>query len=832
MMEGQVIRPGTHQPEPEKLATPPRRVRLARPGARRRVAVVALAVTLVVAIAAAAVLNSVGYGQRASSTPSAVASSGLSVALPSVDFEVGGWGWRRVGEPAPAMVVRVANGYLGQCVSGGLPKVCTSRDAVTWSLQADPSIFVLDGDAAFGGWSVAHGSSGWVAVGTVDPGVWRSADGVHWTAVELDVPDLLPGRVEAVDGGFALTEETFQSGKSVTRLLTSSDGSAWTVHQLPAQYSNPRPAGAIGLTATDWADAVDNRPVVAFSRDGSSWQKLTMPVGVMSLTSTHRLPDGGYFGLSAVGFIGASTQFLTSTDGVTWQASTALGLEVGSLAAAGGRFLAVSRIPDSDTRAFSESTGGATWRQVAALDGDPLSGTAVGTVGDMAGLFDGSRLLAVGAPIRSGGTGPSATPPAFVSPAPSSMSAVVGGWRWHRLNIKPDGPVVRLPSGYLAHCRDSMCTSPDGWTWQYGADHSIFSLDSNDAFTPEQYVRGSNGRYVVTDGASAWYSTDGVHFKRSGAPPATFGQTGLGSYVGLAAGPEGFTLIGIGYWDATGLRCRLYTSSDGASWQDAGLTYYLGLQWTGSPDTSGGLLASRSSARPGQYLYSADGRHWAPATVPAGAFPWSAPSRLADGTLLVPSDTGLLRSKDGGRVWTKLATGPQGYELAVAGNRIVATATALDGTVSLRESTDGGASFHVLLGGAGEAQQFGDMVMVSAGGPAYWVGAPLTAAELPGTTATATGLPVPPPSPSPTAQPTPAGGISRDLAIQIARDASHPRSGKSTVSATVRFDDRLQRWIWSVNFVFGEASPTGGQGTYVSVDFFSGEVLGSQDWIS
>lgn len=124
------------------------------------------------------------------------------------------------------------------------------------------------------------------------------------------------------------------------------------------------------------------------------------------------------------------------------------------------------------------------------------------------------------------------------------------------------------------------------------------------------------------------------------------------------------------------------------------------------------------------------------------------------------------------------------------------------------------------------------MVMVSAAGPAYWVGAPLTAAELPETTATATGLPVPPPSPSPTAQPTPAGGISRDLAIQIARDAANPRSGKSTVIATAEFDDRLQRWIWSVNFVFGEASPTGGQGTVVSVDFFSGEVLGSQDWIS
>lgn len=792
------------------------------PARRWRLAAAGLGAALVLAVGASALLLSV----RPDMNPAASA-------LPSgFDFETGGWAWKLVGDPAPAAIGRVANGWVGECVSGGNPAVCTSKDAVHWSLPPDPSIFALDNGGTFGGWSIAHGSGGWVAAGTVTAGLWHSSDGVRWSAVSSGVTDLKPGQVVVLGGGFVVVERSQQTGVAVKRLLVSDDGLAWRVRVPPVEIVNPVVSGSTGLSAETTVDAAGKTVFVA-SADGTSWSGLTLPAGVFALTSTVRLDSGSYLGLGVGRTPALPPQLLVSADGVAWRVSSALSPEVDSLAEVGGRVLAVFRIPNTETRALADSTDGNTWRQIATMGTGPLDATAVAAVGGELGLFDGSKLAAIGIPVAA--TGPSAAPSRSGVPVagPSALpsAVIVGGWRWHRLNIVPDSPVVRLPNGYLAHCKDSMCTSRDGWTWQYGADPAVFSLDSNDVFTPGQYAHGPDGGYVITDGAGVWHSADGVHFSRSKAPLPTFSQTGLGSYVGLAAGPNGYTLVGLGYWDSTGLRGRLYTSSDGVSWTDVGLTYYLGLnlQGSGAAETSGGLLASRSSARPGQYLYSADGRHWVSASVPANSFPESVPSRLPNGTLFVQSAVGPLRSTDGGRAWSKVSNAGGGYGVAVVGNRVLIDGLAADGNSTVKESDDAGATFHSLLsGGVG---QFGDMAAVRVAGPTVWVGSPLAASELPATTPTATGLPAATPSPSPTAQPTPAGGISRDTAIGIARGVAHPLTEEFTLVATVVFDDRYQRWIWMVDFVRG-ASPTGDQGTVVYIDYFSGEVLGSGNWIS
>lgn len=84
---------------------------------RSRRSGIAVALAVVFAVAGGAALFSVRQGQS-SPSPAAPASA-------SFDLEAGGWGWWRAGEPAPGLVSRIANGYLGECVSGGLPAACT-----------------------------------------------------------------------------------------------------------------------------------------------------------------------------------------------------------------------------------------------------------------------------------------------------------------------------------------------------------------------------------------------------------------------------------------------------------------------------------------------------------------------------------------------------------------------------------------------------------------------------------------------------------------------------------------------------------------------------------
>jgi hypothetical protein len=175
--------------------------------------------------------------------------------------------------------------------------------------------------------------------------------------------------------------------------------------------------------------------------------------------------------------------------------------------------------------------------------------------------------------------------------------------------------------------------------------------------------------------------------------------------------------------------------------------------------------------------------------------------------------------------------------LAVAGDRIVAVANGSGSTGVAWESADGGETFHKLMEGVGSVEQFGDLVLLGANGGAY-VGAPLSPSEAPGTTPTATGLPGHSAAPAFTPEPTPLGGISRDEAIRIAVAAVHPTAGQATTArASVQMDPRYGRWIWSVSFTrdsggsMGPAS-TGDSGTFVDIDFYTGEVLASGDWIS
>ena len=64
-------------------------------------------------------------------------------------------------------------------------------------------------------------------------------------------------------------------------------------------------------------------------------------------------------------------------------------------------------------------------------------------------------------------------------------------------------------------------------------------------------------------------------------------------------------------------------------------------------------------------------------------------------------------------------------------------------------------------------------------------------------------------------------------------NAIHPPVDQvATARAGVNKDPRYGRWIWTVSFSTEAPSPTGGSGTFVDIDFYTGEVLSSGFWIS
>ena len=232
---------------------------------------------------------------------------------------------------------------MGECVAKGLPAACSSKDAVSWTLPADPAVLAVEGAPKFAGWSVAQGPAGWVATGTVDPGTWRSNDGLHWSAVAVDLPGLQRAQVQTLRNGFVMVARVFDGQQTVSRLLTSTDGETWTPLDLPSGVSAPQPGGAIGLVANR-GELVNGVPVAkaVSSSDGRNWSALTLPDGVFGLASTTRLEGGAYVGIGTVADPHGAKTLLVSADGVAWHPATGIGTPFASMAVVGRQVLSIA----------------------------------------------------------------------------------------------------------------------------------------------------------------------------------------------------------------------------------------------------------------------------------------------------------------------------------------------------------------------------------------------------------------------------------------------------------------------------------------------------------
>ncbi len=786
--------------------------------ARRAATAIAAAIVLVVAGGVA--LVAVRHGQPETS-PTARASAAF-------DFETGGWGWQRVGDPAPGMIGLVPSGLVGECVVDGLPTICTSKDAVRWSTQPDPSIVATAGAVPFHGWSVTHGGSAWVATSVIDAGMWHSSDGLHWSESDVGVPGLEHARLQAWGAGVALLGVASDGATSGPVLLRSSDGVSWTAASLPAGASNPQFAGAIGVIL-DKPGLNGGAGELSASADGSSWAPVALPDGLSGLMSTVRIPGGGFAGVAYSMTVGDRT-FVTSADGSSWAAASGLATPIYSFAAVGNRLLAIAQVASTALVGLYESPDGASWTRLALIGGSPLQGSVLVSLGDRVALYDGSRLVAVGSPLPAGWTSPTPSPsPSAGTPTPSSGATaaatfISGGWRWHELNLSPGESVVRLPTGYVGRCGDSMCTSPNGWTWQTPPDPAIFATDGPALFTPFNVSRRPDGgNYVLAAAEGVWYSADGVRWQPSGGSNLTDAT--------VLAGPEGFAAIALVVAESSE---RLFLSNDGETWSRApkNMDHYFLLQ--GHGDTSAGIVGGVDGKT--AYMYSKDGRHWTPAHVPTGAIGWAIPARLADGSLLAAPGGELLLHSTDGQAWSKvkLSWQPTYTYMATEGDRVLVVGSHGDSVGLLFESTDSARTFHQIMDGVAAVQQFGDLAMIQTASGTF-VGTPLSPDELAATTPSPE-KPIVSQAPAWTPEPLPTGGISKAEAIRIAVAAAHvPADEAATAGAGVGRGygpDAFGRWVWSVSFTEYDGGPLNAQGISVDVDYYTGEVLSVGRWIS
>ena len=184
------------------------------------------------------------------------------------------------------------------------------------------------GGAQFSG--LAAGPAGFVAIGFDNGGqaVWRSADGLTWTAVSdpaLPRDSTFPSGIIFQSGRYLMVGRVDQA----PAVWTSTDGRHWTaLSTLPEQSGfglQGLADGSAGLVTLALGDAsVEVKPgdfrgpiVPWVSEDGLSWRAGQSSPALFGASASIVGAPGGYVATGTVGFELAS-RLWTSTDGLDW----------------------------------------------------------------------------------------------------------------------------------------------------------------------------------------------------------------------------------------------------------------------------------------------------------------------------------------------------------------------------------------------------------------------------------------------------------------------------------------------------------------------------------
>lgn len=374
-----------------------------------------------------------------------------------------------------------------ETASGPEAAVWSSADGLHWRLvNTAPSSFSGPGSRVI--YSLAPLGSGLVAVGAVNrgtgwqPASWISPDGVSWSRPSTafpGVPALPPGGVGSA--GLAVSAiMTFAGSTSVVastggpggeRAWKSADGLHWTAITLPAAATAStawRPGLIAGTTSTTvLADGDPGQPHV-LTDETSGWsepssnpsvfgavQPVSTPIRMVSGINGLALEVSVTSSPQAVGPASSTAEVISSSDGVNWQPDSPARLQQpSSLPAAGAT---AARLPGDGWVAVGESAGGypeswtspggVAWTSAGALDPiSPATGThpsAEVTGLCPSGATSSGGAAAVGTAITAAGSG------TFSRSAAAWWTGTGSSWRRAAITPGPSAGVAETIVGCL-----------------------------------------------------------------------------------------------------------------------------------------------------------------------------------------------------------------------------------------------------------------------------------------------------------------------------------------------------------------------------------------------
>ncbi|HET9692012.1 MAG TPA: hypothetical protein VFP61_12735, partial [Acidimicrobiales bacterium] len=472
-----------------------------------------------------------------------------------------------------------------------------------------------------------------VAVGAVDegggwvPASWLSPDGHSWSTPSLAFPD--PGPT-APGSGVAAGASLDPGGVTATAVAATTDG-------FVAVGGAGRGAAGLVWTSSDgrsWVPAALPGPAAT-----APWQPAVVAAAGSTTVVADRQPGDAHLLVDDPGGWREPT-----ADAATWGSPAPVATPVGLGTDAAGATLVVDvRTPGQTLGPVTHSTvvltspDATAWQVVAA----PAFGAAtVAATSPALRTAVGSEPGAGGTPVAAVFTSPDGQQ---WQPSPAAPGAFGGTGVAERataaLELAAGGPLV---VGTGAAPGSTSGGAPLAWTATHGSFGAPVDLEGADSLavaTPTGACQAASGIVAAVGVASrddavaprAWVTTG------AGAT-SSWRPTTVAAPTGGAAAVEGCSLIGghLVAWGTLatatgGTQPALWDSSDAASWASRRVDAF---------DQAG-----REGGAPGLVALAASGDDWLAA---GGAAP--APATGAGGA------TGLWRSADGGRTFTRVAT--------------------------------------------------------------------------------------------------------------------------------------------------------------------------------
>lgn len=344
--------------------------------------------------------------------------------------------WRTVWTGASWLYAAASSGSRW-VVSGTDGVMLTSSDGNTWAAGSTgqrQTVYALD---CRGGRFLGVGSNAFTIPGN-NASVFTSLDGVNWTGLPFPAATSLT-RNDTLRAMLA-TNSGYIGFGAMGIIATTSDGTAWSVTSEPptrGHFSdvtygkglfvavgsrsvnedlpgiNPGRIGAV-YTSTDsvnWDEqtsgvrgatlrkiafgrdrfvAVGPGGTIVYSDDAISWKPATYPAS----------PSFTGVAFGAGRFVAIGRSVLTSTDGITWQADTAMaGNDYWEIRFANGSFFLST---NQQNRAIQRSFDGVNWTNVALANSSPFTDIAFGNGLWVAATNGGSVTFEGSNPIANG----------------------------------------------------------------------------------------------------------------------------------------------------------------------------------------------------------------------------------------------------------------------------------------------------------------------------------------------------------------------------------------------------------------------------------------------